>query len=75
MLFCYVARLNSGPSGSLPQLSALATGLTGVKVESIAPGKKKARVPTLVYTPCGKGKHCRCVICNKAKEQQVRTQA
>ena len=36
-------------------------------------GKKKGgKAPAVIFTPCGKGKHCRCAICNKAREQKVR---
>jgi hypothetical protein len=39
--------------------------------EGQAPRKKAKKGPAVHYQPCGRGAHCTCVICKKARSQQV----
>lgn len=41
------------------------------EAEGDGPPRKKAKKGPILYQPCGRGEHCTCAICNKAKQQQV----
>ncbi|BDA45031.1 Helicase-like transcription factor [Coccomyxa sp. Obi] len=56
------------PGGS----SRVAKAEVKSEAEGDGPPRKKAKKGPILYQPCGRGEHCTCAICKKAKQQQAK---